>query len=47
MRAKVYKQQDDYKWDLYIENIEYLVKLVGVYINDIYKFITVEEDKRV
>ena len=46
MRTKAHKWWDDHERDYYIENIEYLVKLVGVYINDVYNFITIEEDKR-
>ena len=46
MWVKVYKQWDNYERDRRIKNIEYLVKLARVYVNDVYNFITIEEDKK-
>ena len=47
MRAKAWKWWENHERDLRIKNLEYLIKPVRVYLNDIYNFITPEEDEEI
>jgi hypothetical protein len=46
MRAKARKWWDDHERDRRIENMEYLIRPQGVYLNDAHNFITPEQDER-
>ena len=50
IRTKAHKWWDNHERDQYIKNIEYLIeylmKPAGVYTNDVYNFITIEEDEK-
>ena len=47
MRAKTRKWWENHEKEIRIKKIKYLIRPIRVYLNDIYNFITLEEDKEI